>query len=48
MLASKLIDSLDLDIDTMERGKEISSRINQTKFKNNESDLNDIKNLIGY
>lgn len=34
MIGSKLIDSLDLDIDTLERGKQLSRKIEEIKHKN--------------
>lgn len=35
MLGSKLLDSLDLDLDTMSRGKKLDKQIKEEKKQNN-------------
>lgn len=53
MLASKLLDSLDLDLDTVSRGKKLDKRIKDEKKqkegqKPQNKEIDEIKNMIGY
>lgn len=53
MLASKLLDSLDLDLDTVSRGKKLDKRIKEEKKqkegqKPQNKEIDEIKNMIGY
>jgi hypothetical protein len=55
MMGSKLLDSLDLDLDTVSRGKRWDKQLKQENKKNIQSkqskenrEIDEIKNMIGY
>lgn len=50
MMGSKLLDSLDLDLDTVTRGKNIDKKLKKqsTMQNNTNKEIDEIKNLIGY
>jgi hypothetical protein len=54
MMGSKLLDSLDLDLDTVSRGKRLDKQLKEEKKNKNKQypkenkEIDEIKNMIGY